>query len=217
MVDLPSVVATHLTEVIRSHAADLISRQDVQTLIDNVKEQHPAVVSELIPELLSLGEVQKVLVNLLRERVSIRNLVTILEVLADSARITRDTDLLTEYVRQALGRQIALGYLSENNTLPVISLDPGVEQAVRDSLQRSDIGSYLAIDPHLGQGIIDRTREVYEQATMNGIQPVVLCAPVVRLYFRRLIEKVLPGLAVLSYNEMSPDLEVESIGVVGLP
>jgi len=216
VVDLPSVVATHLTEVIRSHAVDILSRQDVQTLVEHVKELHPAVVGELIPDMMTIGEVQKVLTNLLRERVSVRDMVTILETLADYGRITKDPDLLTEYVRQALGRQIIQGCVGDNNVLSVISLDPKVEQAVRDSLQRSDFGSYLAIDPRVGQEIIARTEQELGKAAQKGVQPVVLCAPVVRFYFRRLTEKVLPGLAVLSYNELSPNLEVESIGMVSL-
>ncbi|MGI6648213.1 MAG: flagellar biosynthesis protein FlhA [Bacillota bacterium] len=216
VVDPPSVVATHLTEVIKSHAHEILGRQDVQTLLDNVKQNYPAVVNELIPDMLSVGEVQKVLANLLRERVPIRDLVTILETLADYARITKDIDVLTEYVRQALGRHISKLFANEDNTLSVITLDPEIEQLIRDSLQTSDYGTFAALEPQQAQKLIQRISQQVEQAVQHGHQPIVLCAPVIRLYLRRLIERVIPNLTVLSYNELDAQIEVQSIGMVTL-
>ncbi len=212
-VDPTSVIATHLTEIIKNYAHELLSRQDVQNLLDHVKKSYAAVVNELYPELLSLGEIQKVLGNLLREKVSIRDLVTILETLADYARLTKDCDLLTEYVRQALGRQITGQYL-EDHTLYVLTLDPEVEQILKEGIQKTEHGSYLAIDPQMLQQILDQLRSMVQKMMETGHQPVVLCPPGVRLYFKRLTERVLPGLVVLSFNELQPNIQVESVGMV---
>jgi len=215
VVDPPSVVATHLTEVIKRHAHEILGRQDVQTLIDNIKQNYPAVVEELIPNLMTIGEIQKVLANLLLERVPIRDLVTILETLADYARVTKDTEMLTEYVRQALARQITKLYIN-GNTIHVITLDPALEQAIRDSIQHTEHGSYVAMDPNQAQALFNRLNQVVEQAGQQGFQPIVLCAPVVRIYFKRLTERFLPNLVVLSYNELDSNLEVQSVGMVSI-
>ncbi|ADG82375.1 flagellar biosynthesis protein FlhA [Thermincola potens] len=216
VVDPSSVVATHLTEVIKSHAHEILSRQDVQTLLDNIKSNYPAVVEELVPQVLSLGEVQKVLANLLRERVAIRDLVTILETLADYGKVTKDPEMLTEYVRQALSRQIIKQYLDGNEKLHVITLDPAVEQLIRDSIQHTDHGSFVAIDPVKGQALFEKLSNVITQVTEKGYMPIILCAPVVRIYFKRLTEKLMPKLVVLSYNELDNRINVESVGVVNI-
>lgn len=215
VVDPTSVLATHLTEVIKHHAQQIISRQDVQNLLDYVKKTNPAVVNELYPELLSLGEIQKVLGNLLRERVSIRDLVTILETLADTARLTRDTDVLTEYVRQALGRQIVSQHM-EGDKLYVLTLEPELEKSLKEGIQKTDQGSYLALEPQKAQRILERLREASRSVLDAGHQPIVLCAPFVRLHVRRLAERLLPGLAVLSFNEIPPNIQVESLGMVSI-
>lgn len=214
VVDPSSVVSTHLTEVIKSHAHEIIGRQDVQNLLDHIKKTHPAVVEELVPGMMSLGEVQKVLAGLLRERVPIRDLVTILEVLADHASATKDSDLLVEYVRQALARNIIRQYIDGNDTLNVITLDPKVEQVVRDSIQHTEHGSYVAMDPENAQAIFTSLSQNVEKVTGTGHQPIVLCAPVVRIYFKKLTEKLIPGLVVLSYNELEGRINVQSLGVV---
>lgn len=195
VVDPPSIISTHMTEVIRRHIHELLSRQDVQTLIDNVKSTYPAVVEELIPKLMSLGEIQKVLCNLLREGVSIRDMVTILETLADYAPITRDTDLLTEYVRQALGRAISRTYI--HDSADVITLDPKLEQLIMDSVQKTEAGSYIAMDPALSKKIVKQAAQMTEKIAQTGKLPIVLASPVVRLYFKRLTENSIPGLVVL--------------------
>lgn len=214
VVDPPSIISTHMTEVIRRHIHELLSRQDVQTLIDNVKSTYPAVVEELIPKLMSLGEIQKVLCNLLREGVSIRDMVTILETLADYAPITRDTDLLTEYVRQALGRAISRTYI--HDSADVITLDPKLEQLIMDSVQKTEAGSYIAMDPALSKKIVKQAAQMTEKIAQTGKLPIVLASPVVRLYFKRLTENSIPGLVVLSYNELDPTLEVRSVGMVSV-
>lgn len=215
VVDPTSVLATHLTETIKQYAQEIITRQDVQNLLDYVKKTHSAVVNELYPELLSLGEIQKVLGNLLRERVSIRDLVTILETLADMARLTRDTDLLTEYVRQALGRQIIAPYL-EDGKLYVLTLDPELEQILKEGIQKTEQGSYLTLEPHKVQQILDRIGKAVKSVMDAGHQPIILCTPFVRLHLKRLTERLLPGLIVLSFNEVDQNIKVESLGMVNI-
>ena len=213
VVDPPSIVSTHMTEVIRRHIHELMSRQDVQVLIDNIKTNYPAIVDELIPKVMSLGEIQKVLANLLREGVSIRDMVTILETLADYAPITRDSDMLTEYVRQALGRAISKYYINKGSA-DVITLDPKLEQLIMDSIQKTEAGSYIAMDPSMSSKIVSNAANMSEKLASAGKQPIILASPVVRLYFKRLTEHAIPGLIVLSYNELDPSLEVSSIGMV---
>ncbi|MDI9481689.1 MAG: flagellar biosynthesis protein FlhA [Bacillota bacterium] len=215
VVDPPSIIATHMTEVIKKHAHELLGRQDVQTLLDNVKNSYPAIVEELVPKQLSLGEVQKVLANLLREGVSIRDMVTILETLADYAPVTRDTDMLTEYVRQALGRAISRAFITPENS-DVITIDPQLEQMIMDSVQKTEVGSYLTIEPSVINKIINNLVKHVEKIVQLGKQPVVLASPVVRLYFKRLTEQSIPGLVVLSYNELDPGMEINSVGMVSV-
>ncbi|PKM80858.1 MAG: flagellar biosynthesis protein FlhA [Firmicutes bacterium HGW-Firmicutes-14] len=216
VVDPSSVIATHLTETVKSHAHEILGRQDVQNLLDNTKKTHPAVVEELVPGLLTLGEVQKVLAGLLRERVSIRDLVTILEVLADHAPATKDIDILIEYVRQALARNIIRQYVDSGNNLYALTLDPNIEQVIRDSVQHTDHGSYVAIDPDKAQQVFMNLSSQVERVAESGRQPIVLCAPVVRIYFKKLTEKLIPGLVVLSYNELESGVNVQSLGVVNI-
>ncbi len=213
VVDPPTVIITHLTEIIKSHAHELLGRQEVQTLVETVKQNYPAVVEELIPSLLSLGEVQKVLASLLKEGIPIRDLVTIFETLADYARITKDPDMLTEYARQGLSRVISKQYRTMG-MVDVITLGPQLEKAILDSVQNTDHGSYLNMDPQLSQRIYDNlTRELGRH---GGNTPVILASPLVRLYFKRITERVLPRLAVLSYNELDPSLEVQTVGMVNI-
>jgi flagellar biosynthesis protein FlhA len=216
VVDLPSVIATHLTEVIRSHAAELITRQDVQKLVDTVRQSNAAVVEELLPSMLSLGDVQKVLQNLLRERVSIRDLNSILETLADHARVTKDTDALTEHVRQALYRTITKTHLSPDNAIHAITLDPRLEQTLISSVHRGEGGAFLALEPRTAQRIITALSKQIEGISKKGYAPLVLCSPMVRLYFKRLVEKLLPNLTVLSYSELDPKTEIQSSGSVNV-
>lgn len=216
VVDPTTVLITHLTEFIRVNAAELLGRQEVKELLDKVKETTPAVVEELVPELLSYGEVQKVLQNLLAEGIPIRNLVTILEVLADNGRVTRDLDYLTETVRQSLRRTITKQYEGPEGKLKVITLHPELEQVLADSAQKTQAGSFPALAPDITQRIYDSLTPLVEQMTMIGQPPVVLCSSKSRLLFRRLTERYLPNLTVLAYGELLPELEVESVGTVML-
>jgi len=213
VVDLPSIIATHLTEVVKKYSHELLGRQEVQTLIDNVKTNYPAIVDELVPKIMSLGEIQKVLANLLKENVSIRDMVTILETLADYAPITHDADMLTEYVRQGLGRAISRRFITGNKT-SVITIDPQLEQKIIDSVQRTEYGSYVSMEPNESQSIINNLFHQVQNLTSTGQQPIVVASPGVRLYFKRLTEQVLPELIVLSYNELDPNIEIQSVGMV---
>ncbi|ADL43202.1 flagellar biosynthesis protein FlhA [Caldicellulosiruptor obsidiansis OB47] len=213
VVDLPSVIATHLTEVIRRHAHELLTRQDVQKLIDNVKETNPVLVDELIPKFMTVGEVQKVLANLLKERISIRDMVTILETLADWAPTTKDTDILTEYVRQAMARYITKKYVS-GDVLEAITLSPEVEEMIMNSIQKTEQGSFLNLPPDYVQKLINNLSNILEKLVSVSAQPIVICSPVVRIYFRRLIENIFPDVVVLSYNEILPSVQIKTVGMV---
>lgn len=216
VVDPPSVLATHLTEVIKAHAYELLGRQEVQSLINNIKEEYNVVVNELIPNLMSVGEVQKVLVNLLKEGIPIRNLVTILETLADFAPLTKDLDQLSEYVRQSLFRQITKLVQADDGIIRVITLDPNLEQLLLKVQKEARDSAGFSIDPRLIQKIYDKLGKMVQELLGSGYQPVVLCSPAVRLTFRRLSERFSTKLMVLSYNEIIPEAEVHSVGVVGI-
>jgi flagellar biosynthesis protein FlhA len=215
-VESVAVIATHLTEIVKKHAYEIISRQDVQNLLDHIKKTNSAVVKELVPDLLSLGEIQKVLSNLLREKVQIRDLTTILETLADYASYTKDTVLLTEYVRQALGRQIVEGFLEPDNKLYVFTFEPQLEQSLKEGLPQNEQTGALSLDPLKAQQILANLRSLMEKAIADGHQPVLLCAPVLRFYFLRMVERVLPMLVAISYNELQQDYQVESIGMISI-
>ena len=206
VVDPPSIIATHLTEVIRSHIAELLTRQDVQNLVNNLKESNPVIVDELIPKLLGLGEIQKVLQNLLSEGISIRDLLTIFETLADHAQTTRDTDVLTEYVRQGLKRAISSKYFPANETTSVITLDPAVEQEIMSSVKQTEQGSYLSLDPDRIKAIIKSVETEIGKLESLGKSAIIITSPIVRMYFKNLI--------VLSYNEVESNVELQSVGMV---
>jgi flagellar biosynthesis protein FlhA len=216
VVDPPSVLATHLTEIIKSHAYELLGRQEVQALIDNVKEEYSVVVAELIPNLMSIGEIQKVLINLLKEGIPIRNLVTILETLADYAPLTKDPEMLTEFVRQSLCRQITKMVQSDGGVVRVITLDPNLEQVLTKVQQDAKDKPGYSPEPQLVQKLYDRLGTAIQEATSAGHQPLVLCSPTVRLIFRKLTERLATKMMVISYNELVPEAEVHSIGAVGL-
>lgn len=214
VVDPPSVVATHLTETIKRHAHELIGRQETKALLDNVKETHPALVDEVVPNLLSIGDVQKVLAKLLKEKVSIRDMVTILETLADYAAYTKDTDVLTEYVRQSLSRQITQQYAPNNETLRVVTAGPSLERKIADSVQQTEHGSYLSLDPATSQSVVNNIVEQVTKLVQSGGAPILLTSPTIRMYVKQLLDRAMQDITVLSYNELEPTVEVQSIGVV---
>ncbi|MFV9509842.1 flagellar biosynthesis protein FlhA [Tepidibacillus sp. LV47] len=216
VVDAPSVVATHLSEVIKRHAYELLGRQEVRALVDHLKESQPALIEELVPNLLSIGEIQKVLANLLKEKVSIRNLVVIFETLADYASYTKDPFLLTEYVRQALSRQITLQYVENGKPLKVITIGPDLEKKISESIQHTEQGNYLALDPSTSQIIYRNLSEQINRMVQTGSQPILLTSPLIRMYVRQIVERFMPEVPILSYNELEPHIEVQSVGVVNL-
>ncbi len=214
VVDPPSIIATHLTEIIRQHIAELLTRQDVQSLINNLKESNPSVVDELCPKLLSLGEIQKILQNLLREGVSIRDLLTIFETLADYGTSTRDTDVLTEYVRQSLKRVISSKFFFQNETTSVVTLDPKIEQEIMASVKQTEQGAYLTLDPDRTKAIIDAAGRELAKLENLGKAQIIITSPIVRMYFKRLTEDYYKDLVVVSYNEIESNVELQSVGMV---
>jgi flagellar biosynthesis protein FlhA len=214
VVDGESVIVTHLTETIRTHAADLLSRQDVKQLLDQLKESNAAVVEEVVPDQLTLGEIQRVLQSLLSEGVSIRDLGTIVEAVGDKARLTRDPALLAEYARQALGRTITAPHLDAEQRMRAIALDPSIEQELAGAIAQTSDGEYLAMEPGRAQALVAALRNQVEHAVARGTRPVLLCSARVRRHLRRLVEQAVPQLAVCSYNEIAPGISVETIGVI---
>ena len=214
VVDPPSIIATHLTEVIRQHIAELLTRQDVQNLINNIKDNNSALIDELVPKLLGIGEIQKVLQNLLEEGISIRDLVTIFETLADHAAVTRDTDILTEYVRQSLKRAISGKYFPPNEVTNVITLDPKVEQEIMGAVKNTEQGSYLSLDPARTKAIMDSLGEELKKLEDMGKNPIVITSPIVRLYFKKLASDYYKDIIVISYNEVESNIELQSVGMV---
>jgi flagellar biosynthesis protein FlhA len=214
VIDPGSVMVTHLAEIIRRHAYEIMGRQDAKLLIDHVRQTHPVVVQELIPDLLSLGEVQRVLANLLRERVSIRDLPTILEALADRARTTKDIDVLTESARQAVGRHITRG-LMRQGVLHALVLSPEVEAEIRSSIEKSEQGNFLNLDPAKAQQIFQSIRDSLQKLP-QGAPPAIITSPIIRMYLKRLTERMWRDMAVLSYAELSSDIAVKTVGVVSL-
>jgi flagellar biosynthesis protein FlhA len=214
VVDPPSIIATHLTEVIRSHIHELLTRQDVQNLVNNIQETNQTLITELVPKLLSIGEIQKVLQNLLREQISIRDLVSILETLADYAASSRDIDVLTEYVRQNLKRAISRKYFPEGEMTSVVTLDPKVEQEIMDSVKQTEQGSYLALDPEVTREIIESVQTEIQKLEDVGKNPIIITSPIVRMYFKRLIQDYFRDLTVVSYNEIDSNVELQSVGMV---
>lgn len=214
VVDPPSIIATHLMEIIRTHLDELLTRQDVQNLIENVKDANETLVSELVPKLLGVGEIQKVLQNLLAEGISIRDLVTIFETLADYASTTHDTDILTEYVRQSLKRAISNQYFSNSEATSVVTLDPEVEQEIMDSVKQTEQGSYLALDPDYTKRLMTSLKEETSKLEELGRTPILITSPIVRMYLKRLTTEQFQNLHILSYNEIDSEVELQSVGMV---
>ncbi|GGC97065.1 flagellar biosynthesis protein FlhA [Pontibacillus salipaludis] len=216
VVDPPSVVSTHITEVIKQYAHQLLGRQETKQLIDHLKDSYPILVDEVTPEPLSVGEVQKVLGKLLRENVSIKNLPVIFETLADFGKMTNDTELLAEYARQSLSTQITQQYSTGPNGLKVITVSGKVEKTIAEHVQQTEHGSYLALDPETQQQIVQSVASQVEQLSLQEETPIVLCSPATRMYVKQLLERFLPQVAVLSYNELEPSVEVQSVGEVNV-
>ena len=216
VVDPPSVVSTHLTEVIKANAHELLGRQETKQLIDHLRETSPILVEEVTPNPLSIGDVQKVLAKLLKEKISIRNLPIIFETLADYGKLSTDTDLLTEYVRQNLARQITNSFMTGDNRIKVITLSGKVEKVIADAVQQTEHGNFLSLDPTVSQSILEAIAAKLEELTLMDQQPILLCSPAVRMYARQLTERYFPNVPILSYNELESNIEVQSVGVVNI-
>ncbi|MBI5185963.1 MAG: flagellar biosynthesis protein FlhA [Nitrospinae bacterium] len=214
VVDVATVITTHIKEIIKTHARELIGRQEVQALLDNLKETSPKVVEELIPAILPLGTVVKVLQNLLKEQISIRDFLSIMEVLADNGPTTKDPEVLTEYVRQAMSRPITKQFVGDEGALPVITLAQNIEDTLSSSIQRTEHGSYLSIDPNFAQKLLLNIKAAYEKVSPVEGQPVILSSPSVRLHLRKLLERFIPNVVVLSHNEIAPNIPIKNIGMV---
>ncbi len=215
IVDPPSVIITHLTEVIKRHAHELLGRQEVQAIIENIRQTHPVLIEEIVPKLLSIGDVQKVLANLLREGISIRDMITILETLCDYSQISKDTDMLTEYVRQGLKRIISKKFFIDN-CADVITIDPTLEQFILDNVRQTELGSYLSIEPEKIRSILKSLSEQITLLSNKGVQPILLSSPGVRTYIKKLSEQLMPELIVVSYSEIEQSVEINSLGVVSI-
>ena len=214
VVDPPSIIATHLTEVIRQHIAELLTRQDVQNLINNIKDNNSTLIDELVPKLMGIGEIQKVLQNLLEEGISIRDLVTILETLADHAAVTRDPDILTEYARQGLKRAISSKYFTVGEVTNVVTVDPAIEQEIMNSVKNTEQGSYLSLDPERSKKIVEALGNELKKLEEMGKNPIVITSPIVRMYFRNLAKDYYKDIIVISYNEVESNVELQSVGMV---
>ncbi len=216
VVDISTIMATHLTEVLKAHADELLGRQDVQKLLDRLTQSSPKAVEELTPNNLSLGVIQRVLQNLLRERVSIRDLLTIVETLADYATMSKDPEILTEYVRQKLARAIAKQYETSGGTLPVIALEQRIEDLLREKVVRGEQGSYLSLEPAVAQKVLMSINQTLDRVSHLNSQPVILCSPAIRRHLKKLLDRFLPQVAVLSHNEITPQTKIQSLGMVSL-
>ncbi|WP_217585593.1 flagellar biosynthesis protein FlhA [Lentibacillus saliphilus] len=216
VVDPPSVVSTHITEIIKTHAHTLLGRQETKQLIDHLKESYPILVEEVTPEPLSIGDIQKVLAKLLKEHVSVRNLPIIFETLADFAKMTSDTDLMTEYVRQALSPQLTKQYAGADLSLKVVTVSGKIEKTIAESIQQTEHGNYLAMEPETQEMIIKTVHEEVEKLSLEEETPIVLCSPAIRMYLKQLLDRFFPQVVVLSYNELEPNVQIQSVGVVNV-
>jgi flagellar biosynthesis protein FlhA len=214
VVDPSTVVTTHLTELIKSHSDELLGRQEVQSLVDNLAKTYPKVVEELVPKVVSVGTIHRVLQRLLRERISIRDLLTVLETLADYAPLTKNIDILTGYVRQALSRTITRQYRDGEGNITVVMLSPEIEDKISHSVQHTEFESFLSVDPNWVQKVVRGVQKYVGTFTSRGLQPIVLCSPGSRIHFRKVLEKFFPNIIVLSHNEITHDVNIKSLGIV---
>jgi flagellar biosynthesis protein FlhA len=217
VVEPSSVITTHISELVRQHGFEFLGRQEVQRLLDNLTKTHPKVVEELTPNLLSLGSVQKILQNLVREQVSIRDLLTILETLADYAPMIKDTDLLTEYVRQRLSRSITKPYIEGNNTLKVLVLSPEAEELISGGINQTEYGSYLSLEPQEAKSVMDSVKKAIEEGAVKVEQPIILCTTAVRRHLKNLCDRFQVHAAIFSHNEIPSGLNIQSLGDISIP
>jgi flagellar biosynthesis protein FlhA len=216
VVDNGTVVTTQLKEIIKKHAHDLLGRQETQALLDSIKETHPKAVEDIVPTLLSLAQVQTVLQHLLKEQVSIRDILTIMEVLGKYAPSTKDTELLTEYVRQALARPISKQYQTSKGEIPVLTVDQKIEDMLTGSIQRTEFGSYVSIEPDKASNLLNKIKDALEKISPMEIQPIILSSQNIRVHLKKLTERFIPNLVCLSHNEIAPAAKIKNLGIITL-
>lgn len=216
VVDPATVVTTHITEIVKSHADELLGRQEVQTMLDQLALTYPKVVEELVPKIVPVGVLQKVLQRLLRERISVRNLMTIIEMLADYISITKNVDILTGYVRQSLSRVITKQYEDAEGNINVMMISPEIEDIINRSIQHTEYESFVSPDPNMVRQVVGNLQKVVGMFTAQGLQPIVLCSPAVRIHLRNILERFFPNMVVLSHNEISREASIRSLGMVEL-
>jgi flagellar biosynthesis protein FlhA len=216
VVDTATVITTHLTEIVKTHADELLGRQDVQSLLDSLAGSHPKVVEELVPSVVPLGTLQKVLQRLLREKISVRDLLTVLETLADYVPMTKNVDTLTGYVRQALARTITGEYKDTDGNITVVMVSPDIEDSINKSVQHTEYESFVAADPSLIQAVVNNLQGFVTSFTDKGLQPIVLCSPNVRIYLRKILEKFFPNIIILSHNEITREVNIKSLGMLAV-
>jgi flagellar biosynthesis protein FlhA len=216
VVDPATVITTHLTEIFRSHADELLGRQEVQHLLDNLAKTYPKLVEEIVPKIVPVGTLQKVLQKLLRERISIRDLQTILETLADYAALTKNVDVLTGYVRQSLARAITKQYQDREGNITVMMISPDIEDKITRAVQHTEYESFVSPDPNMLKHLVGNLQKFISKFTASGLQPIILCSPNTRIYLRKVLEKYFPNLVVLSHNEIVRDVNIKSLGLVEL-
>lgn len=216
VVDPATVITTHLTEIVKTHADELLGRQDVQILLDSLAESHPKVIEELVPNVVPLGTLQKVLQRLLREKISVRDLLTILETLADYVPLTKNADTLTGYARQALARTITGEYKDMDGSITVVMVSPDIEDSINKSVQHTEYESFVAADPSLIQEVVGNLQEFVKTFADKGLQPIILCSPNVRIYLRKILEKFFPNITILSHNEITREVNIKSLGMLAV-
>ena len=216
MVDPATVITTHLTEIIKSHADELLGRQEVQQLLDNLSLTYPKVVEDIVPKLIPLGTLQKVLQRLLRERISVRDLLAILETLADYFSLTKNVDVLTGYVRQALARAITRQHQDQDGNITVLMVSPDIEDKISHAVQHTDYESFISPDPNMVKKLVGNLHNFINAFTASGLTPIILCSPNTRIYLHRILEKFFPTMVVLSHNEIVHDVNIKSLGMVEL-
>ncbi len=216
VVDPATVVTTHITELIKTHADEILGRNDVQALLDNLEEHYPRMVKEIVPKQVPVSVVHRVLQRLLRERVSIRDLMTIVETIGEYAQVTKNADILTGYVRQNLARTITKQYADIDGNITVMIMSPDVEDKINRSIQHTDFESFVLPDPNIVNKLVTNLQRLVSAFTTSGLQPIVLCSPNTRIHFRKILEKFYPGMVILSHNEITREVNVKSLGMVEL-
>jgi len=214
VVDAAMVMTTHLTELIRTYADEILGRNEVQALLDNLEEQYPKMVKEIVPKMIPVTVVHRVLQRLLRERISIRDLMTIVETIGEYATITKNADILTGYVRQNLGRSITKQYQDKDGTITVMLMSPDIEDKITRSIQHTDYESFVLPDPNIVKKLVASLQRLVNSFTTIGLQPIILCSPNTRIHFRKILEKFYPSIVVLSHNEIVREANVKSLGMV---